>query len=53
MEKYGTLLLSSYLQDPTIESGWRKCTEIDGKQFMLEILDTSGTEVSVQNIFYH
>ncbi|TPP62409.1 Ras protein Rap 1b [Fasciola gigantica] len=30
--------------DPTIEDSYRKQTEVDGKQCMLEILDTAGTE---------
>lgn len=29
--------------DPTIEDSYRKQTEVDGKQCMLEILDTAGT----------
>jgi len=30
--------------DPTIEDSYRKQVEVDGKQCMLEILDTAGTE---------
>jgi len=30
--------------DPTIEDSYRKMVEVDGNQFMLEILDTAGTE---------
>jgi len=30
--------------DPTIEDSYRKMFEVDGNQFMLEILDTAGTE---------
>ena len=30
--------------DPTIEDSYRKQVEVDGKQYMLEILDTAGTE---------
>eukprot|EP01125_Pyxidicula_operculata_P007671 TRINITY_DN259_c0_g1_i1.p1 TRINITY_DN259_c0_g1~~TRINITY_DN259_c0_g1_i1.p1 ORF type:complete len:188 (-),score=17.72 TRINITY_DN259_c0_g1_i1:74-637(-) len=30
--------------DPTIEDSYRKIFEVDGKQTMLEILDTAGTE---------
>jgi len=30
--------------DPTIEDSYRKQVEVDGRQFMLEILDTAGTE---------
>eukprot|EP01126_Amoeba_proteus_P013460 TRINITY_DN1572_c0_g1_i7.p1 TRINITY_DN1572_c0_g1~~TRINITY_DN1572_c0_g1_i7.p1 ORF type:complete len:203 (+),score=36.60 TRINITY_DN1572_c0_g1_i7:28-609(+) len=30
--------------DPTIEDSYRKLVEVDGSQFMLEILDTAGTE---------
>jgi len=30
--------------DPTIEDSYRKMVEVDGSQFMLEILDTAGTE---------
>eukprot|EP01123_Difflugia_compressa_P014779 TRINITY_DN79_c0_g1_i3.p1 TRINITY_DN79_c0_g1~~TRINITY_DN79_c0_g1_i3.p1 ORF type:complete len:195 (-),score=47.48 TRINITY_DN79_c0_g1_i3:148-732(-) len=30
--------------DPTIEDSYRKMVEVDGTQFMLEILDTAGTE---------
>ena len=30
--------------DPTIEESYRKTVDVDGKQFMLEILDTAGTE---------
>ena len=34
MEKY----------DPTIEDSYRKLVEVDNDQYMLEILDTAGTE---------
>jgi len=30
--------------DPTIEDSYRKPLEVDGEQYMLEILDTAGTE---------
>jgi len=30
--------------DPTIEDSYRKQVEVDGEQYMLEILDTAGTE---------
>jgi len=30
--------------DPTIEDSYRRQTTVDGRQFMLEILDTAGTE---------
>eukprot|EP01129_Flabellula_baltica_P008217 TRINITY_DN3243_c0_g1_i1.p1 TRINITY_DN3243_c0_g1~~TRINITY_DN3243_c0_g1_i1.p1 ORF type:complete len:196 (-),score=43.49 TRINITY_DN3243_c0_g1_i1:54-608(-) len=30
--------------DPTIEDSYRKLLEVDGEQYMLEILDTAGTE---------
>lgn len=30
--------------DPTIEDSYRKQVEVDGSQYMLEILDTAGTE---------
>eukprot|EP01121_Diplochlamys_sp_Union-15-3_P007378 TRINITY_DN1870_c0_g1_i5.p1 TRINITY_DN1870_c0_g1~~TRINITY_DN1870_c0_g1_i5.p1 ORF type:complete len:192 (-),score=34.00 TRINITY_DN1870_c0_g1_i5:105-680(-) len=30
--------------DPTIEDSYRKMVEVDGEQYMLEILDTAGTE---------
>eukprot|EP01123_Difflugia_compressa_P014781 TRINITY_DN79_c0_g1_i5.p1 TRINITY_DN79_c0_g1~~TRINITY_DN79_c0_g1_i5.p1 ORF type:complete len:195 (-),score=50.48 TRINITY_DN79_c0_g1_i5:179-763(-) len=30
--------------DPTIEDSYRKMVEVDGTQFMLEILDTAGTQ---------
>jgi len=30
--------------DPTIEDSYRKLVEVDGNQFMLEILDTAGTD---------
>merc|ERR1711977_134576 len=30
--------------DPTIEDSYRKNVEVDGKQYLLEILDTAGTE---------
>ena len=30
--------------DPTIEDSYRKPVQVDGKQYMLEILDTAGTE---------
>eukprot|EP01127_Copromyxa_protea_P009459 TRINITY_DN223_c0_g2_i1.p1 TRINITY_DN223_c0_g2~~TRINITY_DN223_c0_g2_i1.p1 ORF type:complete len:198 (+),score=51.52 TRINITY_DN223_c0_g2_i1:25-618(+) len=30
--------------DPTIEDSYRKLVEVDGAQYMLEILDTAGTE---------
>jgi small GTP-binding protein len=30
--------------DPTIEDSYRKLVEVDGEQYMLEILDTAGTE---------
>jgi len=30
--------------DPTIEDSYRKQVEVDGDQYMLEILDTAGTE---------
>jgi len=30
--------------DPTIEESYRKPVEVDGKNYMLEILDTAGTE---------
>jgi Ras-related protein Rap-1A/Ras-related protein Rap-1B len=30
--------------DPTIEDSYRKMVEVDGRQLMLEILDTAGTE---------
>jgi small GTP-binding protein len=30
--------------DPTIEDSYRKMVEVDGNQFMLEILDTAGTQ---------
>jgi len=30
--------------DPTIEDSYRKNLEVDGEQYMLEILDTAGTE---------
>jgi small GTP-binding protein len=29
--------------DPTIEDSYRKNCEVDGKQYLLEILDTAGT----------
>eukprot|EP01114_Cavostelium_apophysatum_P000829 TRINITY_DN10731_c0_g1_i1.p1 TRINITY_DN10731_c0_g1~~TRINITY_DN10731_c0_g1_i1.p1 ORF type:complete len:186 (-),score=21.53 TRINITY_DN10731_c0_g1_i1:31-588(-) len=32
------------LYDPTIEDCYRKHTEVDGLQFMMEIIDTAGTE---------
>jgi small GTP-binding protein len=30
--------------DPTIEESYRKTVDVDGKTYMLEILDTAGTE---------
>jgi len=30
--------------DPTIEDSYRKNVEVDGSQYLLEILDTAGTE---------
>jgi len=30
--------------DPTIEDSYRKLVEVDGSQYMLEILDTAGTD---------
>lgn len=36
------IFLTSY--DPTIEDCWKKQLEVEGKHFMLEIIDTAGTE---------
>ena len=36
--------------DPTIEESYRKQVEVDGKSYMLEILDTAGT---VRSCFTH
>lgn len=30
--------------DPTIEDSYRKQQEVDGQQYMLDIIDTAGTE---------
>ncbi len=40
---YSKRFLEHY--DPTIEDGYRKQVEVDGIRHILEILDTSGTEV--------
>lgn len=32
------------IYDPTIEDSFRKVVEVDGKQFLVEITDTAGTE---------